>query len=231
MLAASRNRREVGPGSRLVADIVAGYYGALIPQYARGRLMDLGCGKVPLYEAYRSYVSENVCIDWENTPHKNGYLDATCDLTQRLPYGKCEFDTIILSDVLEHIPQPENLWQEMSRVLKPGGNVLLNVPFYYWLHETPYDFYRYTEFALRRFADSSHFKVRVLGAIGGVPEILADLLAKQAQVIPVVGQGLAIAIQSVARIFLKTGFGRKFSEKTRRTFPLGYFMVAEKTAS
>ena len=231
-MAASRNRSEVATGSRrLVADIVAGYYGAHIPQYARGRLMDLGCGKVPLYEAYRSYVSQTVCIDWENTAHKNEYLDATCDLTQRLPYGEHEFDTIILSDVLEHIPQPENLWREMSRVLNPGGSVLLNVPFYYWLHETPYDFYRYTEFALRRFAHSSHFKVLVLDAIGGAPEILADLLAKQAQVIPVIGQSLAIAVQSATTIFLKTGFGRKLSEKTRKTFPLGYFMVAEKIAN
>jgi spore maturation protein CgeB len=82
----------------------------------------------------------------------------------------------------------------MLRILKPRGSVLHNVPFYYWLHETPYDFYRYTEFALRRFADSTHFKVLLLDAIGGAPGILANILAKQAQVIPVIGQGLAIAV-------------------------------------
>jgi SAM-dependent methyltransferase len=183
-----------------------------------------------LYEAYRSHTSDNVCIDWENTPHKNGYLDAACDLSQRLPYGEAEFDTIIMSDVLEHIPQPEKLWGEMWRVLKPGGNVLLNVPFYYWLHETPYDFCRYTEFALRRFAEYSRFNILVLDAIGGAPEILADILAKQAQVLPIIGPGLAIGVQSVTNTFLKTGFGRKCSEKTKRAFPLGYFMVAERLA-
>ena len=115
VLTASRNQSEVRAASRLVAGIVAGRYGARIPQYARGRLLDLGCGKVPLYEAYRSYISENICIDWENTAHKNEHLDATSDLSQRLPYGENEFDTIILSDVLEHIPQPEDLWREMSR--------------------------------------------------------------------------------------------------------------------
>jgi 2-polyprenyl-3-methyl-5-hydroxy-6-metoxy-1,4-benzoquinol methylase len=131
VLAASSKGSEVGTGSRLIADIVARYYGDHIPRYARGRLLDLGCGKVPLYEAYRSYVSENICIDWENSPHRNEYVDAACDLNQRLPYGDVEFDTIILSDVLEHIPVPENMWREMWRVLKPGGSVLLNVPFYY----------------------------------------------------------------------------------------------------
>jgi hypothetical protein len=118
----------------------------------------------------------------------------------------------------------------MWRVLRPGGKVLLNVPFYYGLHETPYDFYRYTEFALRRFAESAHFKVLVLDAIGGAPEILADLLAKQVQAIPLIGRGLAIAVQSTTSIFLKTGWGREFSGKTKRTFPLGYFMVVEKLA-
>ena len=230
VLAASRNRRDVGAGSWLVADIVAAYYGAYIPQYVRGRLADLGCGKVPLYEAYKSYVSESVCIDWENSPHKNEYLDATCDLTQKLPFREDEFDTIILSDVLEHIPQPESLWREMWRILNPGGCVLLNVPFYYWLHETPHDFCRYTEYALKRFAESSRFKVLVLNAIGGVPEILADVLAKQAQAVPVIGQSLALTVQYTTRIFLRTGFGRTFSEKTGKTFPLGYFMVAEKIA-
>jgi hypothetical protein len=69
-----------------------------------------------------------------------------------------------------------------------------------------------------------------LDAIGAAPEILADILAKQVQVIPVIGRGLTITVQPAARIILKTGFGRKFSEKTRREFPLGYFMVAEKIA-
>ena len=223
-LIASRNRKELRIGSRLIADIIAKYYDTNIRKYAKGRLIDLGCGKVPFFEAYRDYITENICIDWK----KNEYSDCECDLNSSLPFNDGEFDTIILSDVLEHISQPENLWKEMARVLVAGGKVLMNTPFYYWLHDTPYDYYRYTEYALQRFAELTGFKIIFLKPIGGAPEVLADILAKYLQFVPIIGKYLANITQSVARIFLKTNLGKKISEETSESFPLGYFLVAEK---
>ena len=43
-LIASRDKKQVGVGSRLMADIIAGYYEKYLPKYAHGRLLDLGCG-------------------------------------------------------------------------------------------------------------------------------------------------------------------------------------------
>ncbi|HRF81361.1 MAG TPA: methyltransferase domain-containing protein, partial [Flavobacteriales bacterium] len=76
------------------------------------------------------------------------------------------FDTIILSDVLEHIRKPEALVKEMYRILAPGGQVIMNVPFYYGLHEQPFDYYRYTQFALRAITEDAGFAVVELEAIG-----------------------------------------------------------------
>lgn len=227
-LRASRDPREVSASSRLITDRIAALYGEHIPQYVRGRLIDLGCGKVPLFEAYRPHITENVCVDWANTMHKNPYLDLECDLAQPLPFVADEFDTIILSDVLEHIPQPELLWAEMRRILKTGGKILLNVPFYYWLHEVPYDFYRYTEYALKRFAQQAGFRILVLQTVGGVPEILADILAKSLVAIPRIGRSMANVVQNIASAVINTPSGRNFSKKSGTKFPLGYFVVAEK---
>jgi SAM-dependent methyltransferase len=227
-LIASRDQNEVGIGSRLIADLIAICYDAHIKEYARGKLIDLGRGKVPLYAAYKDRVTDNVCVDWENTSHDNLYLDFECDLTTDLPFKDREFDTIILSDVLEHIPQPERLWKEMSRILSNNGRILMNVPFYYWLHEEPNDYYRYTEFALRRFVESSGLKVTLLKPIGGAPEILADILAKNFLRYPKLGRPLAILVQQFAFAFIKTKFGKKVSEVTSAKFPLGYFLIAEK---
>jgi hypothetical protein len=116
----------------------------------------------------------------------------------------------------------------MSRILAAGGKLVLNVPFYYWLHETPHDYYRYTEYCLRRSAQIHGFSVLILEPMGGVPEILADIVAKNLRPVPGIGKQVAIAIQYVAALFLKTGVGRKISKATRGTFPLGYFLVAEK---
>ena len=227
-LIASRDRSEVGVGSRFAADLIAGLYGAYLPRYAQGRLIDLGCGKVPLYEAYRDSVTDTICVDWSFSPHRNEYSDYECDLTQTLPFRDGEFDTLILSDVLEHIPEPAKLWQEMHRIAAPQGKVIMNVPFYYPLHEEPYDYYRYSEHALRRFAQLAEFRILFLKPLGGSPEIITDMFAKHLPFIPLVGPGLSLAVQCLAGACLKTGIGRRLSEQTSRKLPFGYFLVAEK---
>lgn len=227
-LIASRNTKEVGVGSRLMADLIAKAYDDNLRQHAKGKLLDLGCGKVPLFLAYTRYVSENICVDWENTLHKNEYLDRECDLTKSLPFDDGEFDTIILSDVLEHLPQPEHLWQEMSRILAMDGRIIMNVPFYYWLHERPHDYYRYTEFALRRFVEGAGLRLLQLDSIGGAPEIMADIFAKCVLRVPTIGRPLAMFAQWFTAWFIKTRLGKKVSGATKDDFPLGYFLVAEK---
>lgn len=227
-LIGSRDPKELAVGSRLIADSVAYMYDIYIPKYAKGRLVDLGCGKVPLFEAYRNHITDNVCVDWENTLHKNEFLDFEYDLSKEMPFDDDEFDTIILSDVLEHIPDPERIWREMSRILAPQGVAIINVPFYYWLHETPHDYYRFSEYALRRLAIRNNFTILILKPIGGTPEILADLLAKHFQTLPIIGRGLAGLTQGIIGSFVKMKPGRSISKKTSRRFPLGYFLVAEK---
>jgi SAM-dependent methyltransferase len=212
-----------------MADQVAEAYELSIGAHASGRLLDLGCGKAPLYGVYRQFATDVQCIDWGNSLHGAVYLDKVCDLTGTIPYPDKSFDTIILSDVLEHLPEPMNCWREMSRLLAPGGKVILNVPFYYQLHEEPHDYYRYTEFALRRFAEKSGFEVIELKAVGGVVEILADVTAKllaQAKL-----NYAARAVQCLARGFSRTSFGSRISRRTSKRFPLGYFMIAEKNPS
>lgn len=227
-LIASRDTKEVGVGSRLIADLIAEIYDKNLRQHAKGKLLDLGCGKVPLFLAYESYVTDNVCVDWENSLHKNEYLDFECDLTEILPFSDEEFDTIILSDVLEHMPQPEYLWQELSRILSMDGKIIMNVPFYYWVHEQPYDYYRYTEFALRRFVEGSELRLLQLDSVGGVPEILADIFAKNMLRLPKIGGLLAMFTQWLTGRFIRTKLGGRVSDATKDSFPLGYFLIAEK---
>lgn len=186
----------------------------------------MGCGKAPLFGAYRQFTTDVQCIDWVNSLHGSDYLDKTCDLTGTIPYPDGSFDTILLSDVLEHLPEPMNCWREMNRLLAPGGKVLLNVPFYYQVHEEPHDYYRYTEFALRRFAESSGFEVVRLEAIGGAVEVLADVVAK----LLVHGKlpSAARAIQYLAWNFSRSGIGSRILRRASKRFPLGYFMIAQK---
>jgi SAM-dependent methyltransferase len=228
-LRASRDPKEIGIGSRLIADLTAQLYHENLQRHAKGRLLDLACGNVPFFLAYRDYISDNICVDWTSTLHKNNYLDFECDLTKPLPFKDEEFDTIILSDVLEHIPQPETLWKEMFRILSVDGKIIMNVPFYYCLHEQPHDYYRYTEFALRRFVENSGLKVIQLEPVGGAPEIMADIFAKNILRVPKIGRLLALFAQFITFSFIKTSIGKKVSDATMYSFPFGYFLIAQKT--
>lgn len=227
-LVASHDPAHVGIGSQLVTNLVAAQYGENLKRFAQGRLIDLGCGQVPLFAAYSPYVTDITCVDWHNSLAPSAFLDHMCDISDSLPFHTGEFDTIVLSDVLEHIPRPEQLWHEMFRILATGGKLIMNVPFYYWLHGTPYDYYRYTEFALRRFADVSGFKVLVLSPVGGVAEVLTDIVAKVLAKVPFGGRSLSSGIQEAVRIIGSTGRGQSLRAKTGVLFPLGYFLVAEK---
>jgi SAM-dependent methyltransferase len=230
-LAASPDAKQVWVASRLAADVIAQAYDALLPLHARGRLLDLGCGRVPLYRAYRPLVDDNVCVDWANSLHRNPHIDHEADLTQPLPFGAAEFDTVLLSDVLEHVPVPDELVAEIARVLRPGGTLILNVPFFYWLHEQPHDYCRYTEFALRRFAQRAGLEVVHLEPAGGAAEIVADIVSKNLARLPRIGPALAAATQWAAMRWMRTRAGRSFARRSGREFPFGYFMVARRPAT
>jgi SAM-dependent methyltransferase len=227
-LHASPDLSEVSAGSRLVANLVAKYFWRYLPLHAHGRLIDLGCGKVPLYLAYKNFVTEIVCADWESSRHNSSHIDVVCDLNKPLPVAEQSFDTIILSDVLEHIAEPKILIHEMERILKPGGVVLLSVPFLYPIHEAPHDYYRYTEFALRMLLKQARFEILLIEAYGGSLEIWIDFFSKHLQFFPIIGKALCKALFYFASAFSESRLGERLRAETSAHFPIGYFVIAAK---
>jgi len=225
---ASRDRTKVQVSSRLIADLIGEVYAKHIPLHCRGHLLDLGCGHVPFYFLYKDLIEASTCVDWGESEHPNEYLDLEHDLTKPLPFNNETFDTIICSDVLEHIPTPQRLWSEMARTLKPGGKLLINVPFMYWIHESPHDYHRYTEFALRFYAEEAGLAIRKLEAIGGILEVLADLVAKNLMRFKWPGRLMASFVQSIVGRIRRTNLGLRFSKRSAKNYPLFYFLVVEK---
>lgn len=228
-LSANLNSPFVSITSSIMVTNVAKFYNDSIPKYASGSLLDLGCGYVPLYDFYKNFVNQITCVDWANSYHENPHLDIVADLNKALPLESELYETIILSDVLEHIMEPLNLISEMERLLKPGGHILMNVPFLYWIHESPYDFHRYTQFGLQGYFDKTTLKVKEIEPYGGILEVLGDILGKTIIYLPVIGKILSKACQSFFYFLSnKTSFGSKLKFKTLSNFPLGYQIVLTK---
>ena len=171
--------KNMGLSSKRMASYIADFYTTYIPKYCTGSLLDLGCGNVPLYSYYKNFVTQVTCVDWGFTQHNKLHLDLECDLNQEIPLGDNLFDTIIVSDVVEHLLDPVLLLQEIRRMLAPGGIVLINYPFMYGLHETPYDYCRYTHFYIELMSAKIGLKILEQNEFGNEVDVIENLMLKK----------------------------------------------------
>lgn len=86
-------------------------------------------------------------------------VDLVCDLTKANPLRPASFDAIVLMNVLEHIYDPHRLFERLVSILKPGGVLIVAVPFMVKLHQTPVDFMRYSQYALERLGQEHGLQV------------------------------------------------------------------------
>jgi SAM-dependent methyltransferase len=222
---------ELHPSSRLAAVLVASAYEAALPAHARGDALDLGCGKVPFYGTYRPSISSATCVDWGESAHGSIHVDHFFDLSKTIPLASASFDTIISSDVIEHLPDPRLAFQEMARLLRPGGRLILNTPFLYMLHEVPHDYFRLTRFSLSRLAQEAGLEVIELQELGGIIETWGNLTAKASHPLPLIGPLLSRSVQGLALAVARSRIGARINRKSDGRFPLGYFLVAGKPAN
>lgn len=130
-----------------------------LAKYIKGRVLDVGCGSKP-YENIFYMASEYIGVDTRKSGHNhiNEEIDIYYD-GKTLPFKNNEFDSVVTFEVLEHVFNPNEFIEEISRVLKNGGFLLLTVPFVWDEHEQPYDFARYTSFGLSYLLKKNHFDI------------------------------------------------------------------------
>jgi SAM-dependent methyltransferase len=127
-------------------------------EYARGRMLDIGCGNKPYAEKFAGRVSSYIGVEMPGTQSNSSVIDAYASALA-LPFAANVFDTVLTNEVLEHVPEPKRLLEEAHRVLKPQGCLILTAPLTWGPHEVPNDFYRYTEFGLRYLSQQVGFTV------------------------------------------------------------------------
>lgn len=111
-------------------------------------------------------------------------LDFVSDL-RHLPVADEGYDQIICSQVLEHVNEPGWMLEQLHRVLKPGGTLWLSTPLFFAEHETPHDYFRYTQFGLRYLLEKSGFEILQLEWLEGYYGTLAYQSLSAALVLPV----------------------------------------------
>lgn len=132
-----------------------------------GDVLDLGCGEMPYREWMLRFCKTYTGIDWSSTPHKLR-ADVVADLNRPIPLEADIADTIVSISTLEHLNNPANLLNESYRLLRPGGVLVLQVPFMWHVHEAPFDYFRFTQYGLRKLAEDANFSQIEIRIMSGV---------------------------------------------------------------
>lgn len=139
---------------------------SLYSRELNGRLMDFGCGSKP-YQSLFTNVTEYIGLDYagEGHSHEQESIDVYYD-GKTIPFENETFDSVLSSEVFEHLFALQQLLPEIARVTKKGGKFLITCPFVWEEHEIPVDYARYTRFALQDMLEKNGFEIEVIDKNG-----------------------------------------------------------------
>lgn len=197
-----------------------------------GRTIDLGGHKGSSYyrllKADRPVEVANFDEVQEGTHKSSSRADHTFDLEQSFALENETFDNVLCINVLEHIYHYENVLRESHRILKPEGRLYISVPFFFNIHGSPSDYFRYTRNALERLLAENGFENITITELGdgpcsavfqtfggSIPTMLLKMFFKR---------GAMTTDRVLSRI-------SKRYASIRSRVPLGYFVSARKGGS
>lgn len=110
-------------------------------KFAKGKLLDVGANDKPYRKLFENYITEHIGVDIKDvTDFQSDY--------HSLPFRDNSFDTILCNQALQFAEMPHIVIEEMYRVLRPGGYLIMTTPMTWALIET-HDKFRFTESGLR----------------------------------------------------------------------------------
>jgi len=130
---------------------------------------------------------------WRHSLESWGYDYKSCDIddqfseegkglhdfigsVENLPVKDNCFDLVVCTQVLEHVRNPQQAVDEIYRVLKPGGIVILTTNFHYGLHGAPHDYFRFSRYALDHLFQQSGFEISENISRGGYLGLISQFL-------------------------------------------------------
>lgn len=139
-------------------------------RYAKGSMIDLGCGIKPYESIFQPFIDSYFGVDFQPTSDVNYKENTKADL-----FADCtntglkdhSFETLLSTQVMEHIYDSNSYLSECFRLLKKEGYGIFSVPFLWQIHSEPYDYYRFTRFSLEKLFSEIGFKIIEIRSMEG----------------------------------------------------------------
>lgn len=124
-----------------------------------GRVLDIGCGSKPYQPLFKN-VTEYIGMEYDTPENrKRNGVDVFYD-GETFPFPDDSFDSVLATEVLEHVFNPDLFLSEIHRVLKKKTGILfLSCPLMWMEHQRPYDYGRYTSFGITRILKKQAFEI------------------------------------------------------------------------
>lgn len=139
-------------------------------KHVSGKTLNLGAGSGKYREIIKEKATEYIAFDM--APGKN--VDVVGDALN-LSFDAETFDTVVSTQVLEHVEKPWIMVKEIGRVLKVNGICILTAPFLTPYHADPHDYFRYTTEGMRSLFENENFEVIECAGYGRVFTVLSEL--------------------------------------------------------
>ncbi len=144
--------------------------------------VDVGCG----WQPYRHFFNHfQLYIGLDLSLHRMPAIVSTAD---SLPLADNIADVVLCTEVIEHTKEPKQVCQDLARVLKPGGTLLLSAPMSWNLHYEPYDYFRFTRYGLAYLVEEVGLEVVKVVRVGGLLSLigarLSDIMQRKLPSLP-----------------------------------------------
>lgn len=155
-------------------------------------LLDVGAGECPYKPCceHLTYVSQDINI-YDGEGNSKGLqtgtwsfdkIDIRCDLLD-IPEDR-KFDTVLCTEVLEHVPDPVRCLEKIVRLVNPvGGTLIVTAPFSSLTHFAPYHYSTgFSEYFYRFHLERLGLQVQHLSFNGGFFDFMVQELARVSSV-------------------------------------------------
>jgi SAM-dependent methyltransferase len=194
-------------------------------------VLDLGCGEQPfrkLFSTKSMYLGLDVPKGFSMShSHSNiVFFDGS-----QIPIRSASLDCVLATEVLEHVKDVRTLLQEVSRVLRSGGQVFCTTPWSARLHYEPLDFQRISPHGMSCYAEEAGLELVRVEPRGNLASVISNKLLvsllEKARTKPV----WSLAILGVLPILIPVhvwGLVLTLCRKDSKIDPLGFTYLLQK---
>ena len=151
---------------------------------------------------------------------------------ENIPFETGSIDSIISTQVLEHVKNPAKAVREFYRILKSGGYCLITAPQLNELHEEPHDYFRFTKYGLEEIFSHAGFKIILMERRGGF--WVANAQMKVRYFIDLFNLNRRLWLAKIFNLFFLIGghlsiwIDKLDKSKANKKHTLGWLIIAQK---